>query len=430
MRARSKMNRIAAELAREAADDRSRTARHRWVIGSIGPGTKLPSLGNIAYDPARRRGSLIKVARAPRRRRRRDPDRDLPGHVADQGRRERRQTRPRLRPAWTRRSSCRSRWKPPAPCWSARTSRPPPPSSTRSTCRSLGLNCATGPQEMAEHVRWLAAQLARPADQRAAKRRVARARGRANALPARRRPKWRAGCERFVADRRRQPDRRLLRHRPAPHIAALDADAARPSRRASPRPRRARPPCGCHRSRASIQQVPLRQENSYFSIGERCNANGSQEVARAAGAGHDWDGCVGDGPRTDRPKAPTAWTFAPPSSGATRLAEMNEVDSPGSRPRVNAPLVIDSTETIGDRGGAEAARRQADHQLASISRMANRPPPNRASCSSRQVRRRGDRAHHRRDRHGQDRRGEAGASPERLVDFACSQARAAAIATC
>ena len=24
--------------------------RHRWVLGSIGPGTKLPSLGHIAYD--------------------------------------------------------------------------------------------------------------------------------------------------------------------------------------------------------------------------------------------------------------------------------------------------------------------------------------------------------------------------------------------
>jgi 5-methyltetrahydrofolate--homocysteine methyltransferase len=44
------INRRGAELAREAADQFS-DGRHRWVIGSVGPGTKLPSLGNIAYDP-------------------------------------------------------------------------------------------------------------------------------------------------------------------------------------------------------------------------------------------------------------------------------------------------------------------------------------------------------------------------------------------
>ena len=44
------INKIAAELAREAADTFS-DGRHRYVVGSVGPGTKLPSLGNIAYDP-------------------------------------------------------------------------------------------------------------------------------------------------------------------------------------------------------------------------------------------------------------------------------------------------------------------------------------------------------------------------------------------
>ena len=44
------INKTAAELAREAAEGFS-DGRHRWVVGSIGPGTKLPSLGNIAYDP-------------------------------------------------------------------------------------------------------------------------------------------------------------------------------------------------------------------------------------------------------------------------------------------------------------------------------------------------------------------------------------------
>jgi len=43
------INRIGAELAREAAL-RFSDARPRFVLGSIGPGTKLPSLGSIDYD--------------------------------------------------------------------------------------------------------------------------------------------------------------------------------------------------------------------------------------------------------------------------------------------------------------------------------------------------------------------------------------------
>ena len=43
------INKLSVELAREAADSFS-DGRHRWVIGDIGPGTKLPSLGNITYD--------------------------------------------------------------------------------------------------------------------------------------------------------------------------------------------------------------------------------------------------------------------------------------------------------------------------------------------------------------------------------------------
>ncbi|MFE2560695.1 methionine synthase [Streptomyces sp. NPDC059352] len=43
-----------ARIAREVADEfAARDGRQRWVLGSIGPGTKLPSLGHIAYDVLR-----------------------------------------------------------------------------------------------------------------------------------------------------------------------------------------------------------------------------------------------------------------------------------------------------------------------------------------------------------------------------------------
>src|SRR5215475_14202075 len=38
-----------ARIAREVADGWSTPDRPRWVIGSVGPGTKLPSLGHVSY---------------------------------------------------------------------------------------------------------------------------------------------------------------------------------------------------------------------------------------------------------------------------------------------------------------------------------------------------------------------------------------------
>ncbi|MEV6545664.1 methionine synthase [Streptomyces sp. NPDC051665] len=43
-----------ARIARETADDfTARDGRQRWVLGSMGPGTKLPTLGHIAYGTLR-----------------------------------------------------------------------------------------------------------------------------------------------------------------------------------------------------------------------------------------------------------------------------------------------------------------------------------------------------------------------------------------
>ncbi len=44
------LNKKAAELARKAADDYSTPEKPRFVAGSIGPGTKLPTLGHVDFD--------------------------------------------------------------------------------------------------------------------------------------------------------------------------------------------------------------------------------------------------------------------------------------------------------------------------------------------------------------------------------------------
>ena len=44
---------LGAQIARQVADDFSTAERRRWVIGSVGPGTKLPTLGHVSYAALR-----------------------------------------------------------------------------------------------------------------------------------------------------------------------------------------------------------------------------------------------------------------------------------------------------------------------------------------------------------------------------------------
>jgi 5-methyltetrahydrofolate--homocysteine methyltransferase len=86
----------------------------------------------------------------------------------------------------------------------------------------------------------------------------------------------------------------------------------------------------------------LRQENAYFSIGERCNANGSKRW-RELQAAHDWDGCVAMG-REQVGEGSNSLDICTAFVGRDKLYQMGEVIRRFT-PSVNAPLVIDSTET-------------------------------------------------------------------------------------
>ena len=44
------LSRLGAELVKETCDKYSTPQKPRFVLGSVGPGTKLPSLGHIKYD--------------------------------------------------------------------------------------------------------------------------------------------------------------------------------------------------------------------------------------------------------------------------------------------------------------------------------------------------------------------------------------------
>jgi 5-methyltetrahydrofolate--homocysteine methyltransferase len=89
-------------------------------------------------------------------------------------------------------------------------------------------------------------------------------------------------------------------------------------------------------------QVSLRQENAFFSIGERCNANGSKKW-RLLQEQADWDGCVSMA-REQIAEGSNSLDVCTAFVGRNEIAEMNEVIRRFTS-SVNSPLVIDSTET-------------------------------------------------------------------------------------
>jgi 5-methyltetrahydrofolate--homocysteine methyltransferase len=328
------INKIAGELAREAAESFS-DGRTRYVLGSIGPGTKLPSLGNIAYDPleealfVQSQGLIaggvdailietcqdtlqIKAAVNGVKRARTQAGSDLPIFVQ-------------------------------VTVETMGTLLVGPDIATAATVINaldvplIGLNCATGPQEMAEHVRWLSQNWP----------------GLISVQPNAGLPELVDGVthyplggvemaswvERFVVE----DGVNLIGGccgTSISHTSALDA-MLRKLGNLRPTPVLRRPiwvP-----SVASLYSVtPLRQENSYFSVGERCNANGSKKWRELQEAG-DWDGCVAMG-REQVVEASNALDICTAFVGRDEMAEMNEVITRFTS-SVNAPLVIDSTET-------------------------------------------------------------------------------------
>ena len=126
------------------------------------------------------------------------------------------------------------------------------------------------------------------------------------------------------------------------HIAALDAMLRRHATGLRHRPAPVKRDPKWTPSIASLYgQVPLRQENAYLSIGERCNANGSKKFRELQEKG-DWQACVEMG-RDQVREGSHALDVCTAFVGRDEAREMAEVVS-RMRGSVNAPLVIDSTE--------------------------------------------------------------------------------------
>jgi len=328
------INQRSAELAREAAEAFA-DGRDRWVLGSIGPGTKLPSLGHITYDALE--AALLLQCRG------------LVAGGVDALLTETNQDTLYIKAAVNAAKQAVAESGRDIPIMVQVTVETtgtllvgPDIAAAATVIHALdvpliGLNCATGPQEMAEHVRWLAQNWP----------------GLISVMPN-------AGLPELVDGKTRYPlspaemtswVERFVREdginliggccgTTTHHIGALDAMLKRLGGQ-RPTPAK-RTPIWMPSVASLYQQVPLFQENSYFSIGERCNANGSK-AWRQLQEKADWDGCVAMG-REQIAEGSNSLDICTAFVGRDETFEMSEVIRRFTS-SVNSPLVIDSTET-------------------------------------------------------------------------------------
>ncbi len=314
----------------------ARDGRTRFVFGSIGPGTRLPSLGHVGYDvledayAEQARGLLAGEVDAFMIETCQDP---LQIKAAVNGAKRVRQAVARDTPILVQVTvETTGTLLVGADIASAATV------VQALDVPAIGLNCATGPQEMAEHVRWLGQNW----------------RGFISVQPN-------AGLPELVHGHSHYP---LTPHElvnwlerfivedginliggccgtEAGHIAALDAMLRRLGKDAA-RPRPVERKSLWVPSLASLYgQVPLRQENATLVIGERCNATGSKRW-REFQERSDWDGCLAMA-REQIADGSHALDVSTAIVGHDERAAMGEVVS-RLRGAVNAPLVIDTTE--------------------------------------------------------------------------------------
>ncbi|HEX6144202.1 MAG TPA: homocysteine S-methyltransferase family protein, partial [Geminicoccaceae bacterium] len=330
------INQAAGDLARRAAARFATPGRPRFVVGAIGPGTRLPSLGHVTFKALEEAFAVqaagliaggadailcetcqdplqVKAAVAGARRAMREAGRQLPLMVQ-------------------------------VTVETTGTMLVGTDIAAATTIvqalevDALGLNCATGPQEMAEHVAHL--RTAWP--------------GVISVLPN-------AGLPELVDGRTRYPlgpdalagwlERFVVEDgvgaiggccgTTPEHIQALD----RMLRRLAADGERPAPAARTLTSEPGLASlygaVPFRQENAYLSIGERCNANGSRRF-RELQAVEDWDGCVAMG-REQAGEGSHALDVCTAYVGRDEVRDMTEVVT-RLRGAADAPLVFDSTE--------------------------------------------------------------------------------------
>jgi 5-methyltetrahydrofolate--homocysteine methyltransferase len=268
-----------ARIAREVADDWSTADKPRWVIGSVGPGTKLPTLGHVSYADLRdayaaevtglveggAHAILVETAQDL-----------LQAKAAINGARRAFRAAGQKIPLFAQVTvETTGTMLLGTEIAGALTALEP------LEIDLIGLNCATGPAEMSEHLRYLSRH----------------ARVGVSCMPN-------AGLPELTSDGARYPltpDQLADAHdqftrefglalvggccgTTPEHLRAV---VERVGGRALT-PRKPRPEKGCS---SLYQHVTFRQDTSYLAVGERTNTNGSKAFREAMLEGR-WDDCV------------------------------------------------------------------------------------------------------------------------------------------
>ncbi len=327
-----------AAVARQAADEASTPDRPRWVLGSIGPGTKLPTLGHVSFadlltayqanaaglleggadaliietcqDLLQAKAAIIAAKRA----------------IAAAG------TDTVLIAQVTIETTGAMLLG--SEIGAALTALEP------LGIDLIGLNCATGPAEMSEHLRYLAAHARVPI----------------SCMPNAGLPELTSNGAYYPVT----PDELATAHEgfvsefglslvggccgtTPEHLAAVTARLAdRPLTQRKPRP---------EPGVASLyQHVPFRQDTAFLSIGERTNANGSKAFREAMLAGR-LDDCV-EIARAQTRDGAHLLDLCVDYVGRDGAADMAELASRLAT-AATLPLVLDSTEPEVIRAGLE-----------------------------------------------------------------------------
>ncbi|MDI9408108.1 MAG: methionine synthase [Candidatus Pacebacteria bacterium] len=334
------INRLAAEHARAALEEFSHDGRSRFVLGSIGPGTRLPTLGQIPYDSLEEAYALQSEG--------------LIAGGVDGILVETCQDLLQIKSAVNGAKIAMDRRLKTIPILVQVTV------ETTGTLlvgadiaaaatvvkslavESMGLNCATGPQEMADHIHWLAQNWD----------------GYISVQPNAGLPELLEGKTHYPlggAELASWLRRFVLEDgvnlvggccgTSLEHISAVDGmlrelAATNGGHRPTVKPRTVK----WEPSLASLYgQVSLRQENAFLSIGERCNANGSRKFKQFQDSGN-WAGCV-DMAKEQVGEGSHALDLCTAFVGRNEVEDMSQMVVRIS-PAVTAPLVIDSTELI------------------------------------------------------------------------------------
>ena len=328
------LNKTAARIARRACDAHATAARPRFVIGSMGPGTKLITLGQISWD------DMLASYREQVR-----------GLIAGGVDALLIETAQDLLQTKCVVNACLDELE--AAGKSPITDLPIFVSITIETMgtmlvgtsieaalvalkpypiTSFGLNCATGPTEMAEHIAYLSKHWDRGISVMPNAGLPALINGQ-TVFPL--------GPEEFAAAQQKFIEKHKVNivggccgTTPA-HIAALaKAIANTTARERTPEP----PPPSCC---SLYSPTEYRQDTSFLIVGERCNASGSKKFRELLEA-EDWDGMVTLARKQVR-EGSHVLDVNVDYAGRDNAADMGELVARLSK-AVDAPLMLDSTQ--------------------------------------------------------------------------------------